>query len=366
MVAFAHALLIGSHLLGLIYSATLLLGMVALDLLRKRFRPTLYLAALAGWIVVPLSYRAIVNTTSVVEKTFWTLKPNRIALLRGFCAYSPIIPRVLAILVVLASLAYVYRRLSQSANAREINRRAPVYCAIACLVLAQLIIFFKSRFGISIYADRYVLPVSIATTLLLADLLTRVLGERLLRRLSGPLPIVALSLCLIVVCSRIAWATKVYEDIYPAPNYPRDFISQLPPEKTAVVTEMPVFTFFNIYDPAHHYIMLNDWSYDLDPQRPRVDLSGHRLMQNWKRSGFYADSIDSWDEVLASDKDFALIVFPGRNTWLKDRLLDNPAFSVREVGAVNQWFAVTVFDVHRIAPPNRRASGATTPSDSLH
>ena len=107
-----------------------------------------------------------------------------------------------------------------------------------------------------------------------------------------------LSIALLVPCCGYALTHDVYPALYPLQGYPQRLVAGIPAGAPVVFTTLPPFALLTTYDPTHRYTFLLDWTYDLDPRRVQGDLSGQRLMENWKRAGYEADRILPCAEVL--------------------------------------------------------------------
>ena len=344
----AHAILIGSHIFGILFSLGMLLGTLGVDLLLHRVRWKLYLAIVLGWLMLPISWHAIASSTSIAQNNvFWTKRPTPFDLVFGaFLFDKSILAAMLLLLLWVLVRRLVRSTTSASTSHWKISPSLPVWALVFSFVLAQIFLFTKSQFGLSGYADRYLLPLAIPLVFVLADLLTRASGPWL-RGLASPRVTGAAALFIFIPCMVHAVRKQPYAGVYPSPGFVARVVSRLPPDRTVVVTLVPLFLVLRTYDPAHHYILLDDRAYDLAHAGPGSNLSGQRLMENWKRAGFAGDSILDCTEILDRNPHFTLLLDPGRLSWLRDRLLSQPVVDASQVSSFTEWSPSTVWHVRR-------------------
>ena len=115
----AHALLVTSHLLGIVYSATVLLALILLDHRRGRARLLLWATIASSWLLLIPERAAIVATAQVGKPHFWTTQPNLSRWIGAYSAYGTEIAVVLVSLWICAVL-----RLRHSGRWRETLKQA--------------------------------------------------------------------------------------------------------------------------------------------------------------------------------------------------------------------------------------------------
>ncbi|HSU18760.1 MAG TPA: glycosyltransferase family 39 protein [Acidobacteriaceae bacterium] len=339
---FAHLLLIGSHILGLIYSFALIAGLIVFDTLRHRLHWRVYLSALAAWFLVPLSLHAIRASASVGADAFWTRKPNLLALPYGL-VISGMPPAI--ILGLLLAAVLVKRVAPRVLPAAAPNATLPpsAITLIASLVFGEILLFAKSQVGTSIFSDRYLLPLAIATTLLYAFLLARLLPAAF-QASKHP----ALSFAVLLPFCAFAASRNVYHQLYPPRGYSRQLSSLLPPGKPVVTTDMTTFMLQTMNDPTHRYLYPLDWSFDHNPQHAHQDHAGAYLLQNWKHAGYSAQEILPCPELLNTYPDFTLALDASRLDWFRSRLQQNPAYQIQAIGHSDTWQPLTLWSIHRL------------------
>ena len=354
----AHAWLIGSHILGLVYSAGLLAALVISDLHEGRRRLSLYGGVVLAWMVmVPLSYHSIRATATIAQGVFWPVRPHFRDLIFGFFAYN----HKLVLLAALLLLAAVIRRLAGSvddqASQPSSHARHALLVVGGGLVLAQLAIFAKSRIGLSVYTDRYLLPLTIAMVLVFCEGLTRAMGASLVRRSTRPLPAVLVTLAATGVLFAMGVRSDSYAQLYAGLDYPSRVEKILPPGRDVVVTYVPTFMLLRLFDPTHHYIFATDWSYD--GAKAGADLSGQRMMENVERGGFAPHEVLDLPVIVQELPEFSLLAEPDRLPWLQDRFLRSGDFEVTRVGGLADWYPMTVWRIRCLHPETGCRAGAS-------
>ncbi len=346
----AHACLIGSHILGMIYSFSLIAGMLTLGAMRGQLRWRVYLSAAATWALVPVSYHAIRSSAAIGAGVFWTTKPRAFDLLNAFTDYDWD-ALLVVYLLLLATTALVLFRGRKSHWVSPVRESGlPPIVLVASLVLAQLIIFAKSQFGTSIYADRYLLPLMIATTLIVAALLTFLL-PRFFTDNSSQLRSLSVSVIVLFLFFYFPIARRFdYGDQYPNRGLPQRITAAIPEGSPVVITQVAIFELLTTYDKQHNYLYFLDSAYDSDPSHPHGDLYGARMMESWQRAGYEEGHILECPVILSQYPHFVLILDSFREHWFEDRLLHNPAYQVTPMGSNKEWVPVTLWKIDRRYP----------------
>lgn len=343
----AHTCLVGSHILGIIYSFSLLVATLALDRARHRSRPPLYAAIVLAWLlIIPVSYHAIHSSSAIATTTFWTAKPHPSALLLPFAMYG----RLTGILLVGALLLWIATALkARRSDTIRTHRKLLPAAALALvggLLLAQLILFAKSQFGISIYADRYLLPISIVSVFLFALCLARILPLRLLAPQRTSSTLLVATLGLLPFCA-FALSRHVYADAYPSVGYPQRVTAAIPPG-AMILGGVSEFDLLARYDHAHTPVFMLNRPYQHDHPGPGDWDTG--LMENWRRAGYETGRILPCPVLFTRYSDLYVFEDVRLAPWFNDRLRYNPNFEVHELAHDNEWVPLTVWSVHRLRP----------------
>ena len=326
----AHLLLVGSHILGPLYSGIFLGGLLLRDLLLRTFRLRLYLAGLAGWIVLAVSYRNLLATAALGKPAFWTEKPHHHQFFLGFSVGSPSLRRAIAVLFLGALLTYLIRYF-RDGRLRGIRRTSITRLTlIATFFLCVPVLFLLSRVTTSIFVDRYLLPVLLGDALLLCELATRILDE-----LSLPLRVrQALFASLLVVLALV-----VRRDLplspknYPQADYTSELLALLPPGLPVVITHPGVFAEMDFYRSADRtFLTPLDWQVTLDPAMNPGYVSGTHEMENWKKLGYSASQIQSTAMILTNNPKFVVVAEDGQDVWFKRRIVDSGQYTTEDLG----------------------------------
>jgi hypothetical protein len=338
----AQAGLVLTHVLGLIFGVLMLLALAVCDLLQRRFRPTAYLAHVAGWSALLLWLPAILASAAAGKPHSWIAPPS-IALLffelthRPFIAFSHALVYVeiitLASLVLIASLAVSEsRQLSRSAP-----RRNPVIILALALSAAPFAFFLASRLVTPIFVGRYMLPSVIGLALLLAPWLQR--HPRLTR---GPAWAALLpAVLLLPIASAIA---------YQPPSLNVAAIDHLAASQPLVCDQIRDFLVMARYsrDPARIEYPL-DWPAALNGPLP--DVTSFHLLVNYRRAGYLASNIWNASQVLAQPR--FLVLDNLDSNWFRYRIASNPAFAVKPLAHIDP--------MHTLYEVQRRPAPSTTP-----
>ena len=354
--ALAHTFLVGSHLLGIVYSVSLVAGMFLLSRQWRTQRPAA-VAAASSWLLLPLSWHAAQASASIAVKPFWSKSPGADDLLTALTLSSPLATGLLALLLFLylltRTIPALRRQLSSSAPPPPPSARNPLLppaarTLILCEIAAILILFLKSQIDAPVFRERYLLPATLATTLLTAALLTRLCPPRWLRPPSF-LKTLLWSTLILAPGITAAFLRPMNEDIFPPPAFVA--VARALPPLPILATHFPAYTALSHYDPGHTYLYLLDWPYDLAPTRPATDLSSERLMQNVARAHLDGNTVLTCHDLFTRyPGDLLLLTEPRRQPWLDDRLRHNPAFRVTPLPPLPPWRGVSLWSIHRLIP----------------
>ena len=347
----ANGLLTTSHLLGVVYSALLLVALVFLDRVRGGMRPMLYAATAASWLLLLPERAAIVASLRAGKPHFWITQPSVLDLLSAYGAFSVEIAAVLALLAVLLVVAFRMEGEREMSRARAGYRaRLPIYVVTAALLLAPLAFYGEGLVWQPIFISRYLLPVVIAQALLTAEALTLipwgVILSRLLpgRALGGRVP-----QALGVGCFAAMTLVWVFREVLPQAvehrNY-TDAVSAMLPRGMPVLCE-DALSFTELIGRQHasgvRYMYLLDWPESVRPSAPRGEVSEYHLMENWRRAGYFGGSIEDRDAFLRHHREFLVLhagtaVGPDAHTVVGNPLLQR--FSVDPAYTVKRWASV--------------------------
>lgn len=291
-VFLVHALVVTSHVLGVAYSFFVLCSMVALDRLRRRWRPLLYLCAALPWLLLIPSRPAIQASARVGKPYFWTQQPGLREFLTNYTGFTVTLGAVIALLLLLVGIGLLSRRRLASTLRRAWNQRTPIYVSTALFFTIPVIFYAEGFFGPALCVSRYLQPVALATSFLVAELIY--LGIGLLpNKVRSTRPVWVLCWALFLV------ALGAYDFVY------RPRHTTLQKDYTAILTSrlprgVPIvcedaFGFTELIGRQHDspvkYTYLLDWSNSLAKDAPRLEVTQYHLMDNWRKVGYFSGSI---------------------------------------------------------------------------
>ncbi len=339
----AHALLIGSHILGLVYSFSLIVGTVLFDRHKRRVRPKLYLANLSGWLLVPVSYHAIRQSASIAQAGFWTRAPGLREYLFGFLVFGKVTVLVFPVLASLAAACLVF----SPPSAQERAAVVPVFYLLGSLTLAQTILFAKSRVGTSIYADRYLLPMSVGTVFLIALCLGTILRQLSKKGFFREAYVQLVSVSFVLCCCGYASLRRPNNELYPHRGYPERLVRSVPAGSTIIANSL-VFELLETYDPDHRAVTPFDWKFG-PRSEDHNDYSDQRLMQNWKRAGYDEANLLPCGAAFSQSANFYVLTNPLQDAWFAEHFVSNRAYRTEQVRSSAEWLSLTLWSVHRVA-----------------
>jgi hypothetical protein len=297
LVFASHACLVLSHILGVFYSSFIVAAMCLLDWSMRRWRPKLYLAAALPALLLIPCLPAIRASAAVGKPHFWSAQPSFLMFLGDYSGFSL---KVGALLLLLLIVVLVHARSLRGAIASALAARLPAYIYTAVIFLLPVLFLLAGTVGPALCVYRYLLPVTVGTVFLIAELLS-LAGSTLLQRGQGSFALWA------SVWSAFLIALLLYDFVY-LPRYnsglQKDFTGQLTsqlPQGVPVVCE-DAFGFTELVSLQHSsgvlYTFLLDWKTATAPTAPRVEVTQYHLMKNWKEHGFYSGSIQYRDNFL--------------------------------------------------------------------
>jgi hypothetical protein len=354
----ANALLITSHLLGVVYSFCVVVSMVWLDRDRGRLRPKLYLVAMASWLLLIPSLPAIRASGRVGKPFFWTTQPDWVTFVSNYTGFTLKLGIPIAILLVTIGIVLAARKSLLKTMERGYRERRPIYVVGLLLFLIPVVFYFEGFFGPALCISRYLQPVALATVYLVAELIT--IGLSIIPtslRTNGALKVAVWT---------IFFACVVVYDFRYRPHHTgleRDYtqaLTQSLPQGIPVVCE-DAFSFTEIISRQHDspvlYTYLLDWKNSLLPQSPRLEVTQYHLMENWKKVGYFSGSIQYAASFFREHPEFYIISMEdvggngpagGMNrsnligSQLHNHLAENPQYEVRlskvvPLGELKAW-----------------------------
>ena len=333
LLAFAaHLLLVGSHILGPLYSGVFLGGLIARDLWFHVFRPQLYLAAAAGWLALLVSYRNLVATAALGKPSFWTLRPNNHDLWLGLTAGDERLHKACLLLLIIAATAFLTRRRIAGTTAIVARRSITPVTLIGTFFAAVLVLFAVSRVTTSVFVDRYLLPVLLGDALLLCELATRILADM---EISGRVRQLLFFVLLLTLAQTVRHDLPLLPTEYPPLDYTGSLVKLIPPGVPAVITDPGIFAEMVFYhNRARTFITPLDWEIATSPENGLGAVSGEHEMQNWKQLGYYSNQIEPTEAILHNNPAFVVIADAASPLWFKWRVVQSGRYAITDLGLV--------------------------------
>lgn len=307
----AHALLTTSHLLGVVYSFFVLGGMVVTDRLAGRWRPGLYGAGALSWVLLLPELPAIRASAAVGKPWFWTVQPTAIRLLGPLTAFSGEVALGVLVLALLATWSVWRSGHAWQSVKVAYYRRRPVYIMTAALLMVPVAFLVEGFIGTSLFINRYLMPVSIATTFLTAELLTLIYWRGLLpARLRGLLPMlrwVSATALTGLIGVWVFWHLPGY--IMAQEAYTPKLSATLPKGVPVLLEDAWIFTevIGREHDSGVQYLYPLDWQQTVSPYAPRLEVTQYNLMKNWRKVGYFSGSIVYLKDFLARTPEFLVV-----------------------------------------------------------
>ncbi len=332
----AHLLLLGSHILGLLYSGVFLMGLVARDLWFRTFRWKLYLSVVASWSMLLLSWKNIQATSALGKPSFWTIKPHLHDLGLGFTDFDVSLRRICIVLAICVFASYMSLRGAGLRDPLVPRGKKTLYALIATFAACVLVMFAISRVTTSVYVDRYLLPVLLGAGLALCEMATLLLDWWK----PGKYARIALVIAGAIFAAYAVREAKHMHTIYPEKDYTARLAASIPSGVPAVITNGGVFVEMVHYRNQEVRLLTPvDWSIALDPMAGPGGVSGAHEMDNWKSIGYYSDQIQPTSQILAENKSFLLMSDDEHTLWFHRYVEANPHFVVSDLGEWPAGFA---------------------------
>lgn len=324
LVFLAHVFLVSSHALGILYSGASLLGLVAHDKHRGKFRFNIYACIAASWLALLPMLPVLHRISDIGKPHNWMLPPDLRAVVRfyGFTSLS----FVFTMMIVFAIL--LYSRLAT----RWTPFPMPLFVAFSWLLL-PIAVAIESQFGTILFVDRYFIPTIFAAGVLVAALLDGFgLCSRALTVTTGALwgSLTAFLFAYPVLHSYSLPSGDPSLTI-PYEQLGRQLAQQVPSYLPVVVEDANTFLPLTFYrrerDPQYYYPL--DWDAALGSESLHATVQ-YKLLRNWKNAGYLVDNILTSRQIACDFSRFVVLDSPGLS-WLRIRIQNNPDFQVQPI-----------------------------------
>jgi hypothetical protein len=344
-----QAVLVLTHVLGIIYGGLILLGLILSDAAMRRFRPRIYLFQVAGWLALLVWLPAIRSSMAAGKPTGWILMPNIGSLLSTYLfedgqqwlwplhllshyeiiQLRHVMEWVMFVPVALI-LLYGLRRLLAAGRGIESDGKISLLLLAYLLLSAPIVLFTLSRLITPVFVHRYMLPSGIGLAIILTDFADTLGADRQAspRLIWGAVAIfLAISPVLSVFALPPVDLSPQYLDV--------QRLDRLVPADTAVVAgwQEDFVKLMRFSDsPQNRYYFLLDWPTAL--VGPTGFVLDYHLMQAYRDSGYYAKNIQDSQDFLCSHQDFLVLDAEGRS-WFEIAIRRMPQY---------EWKVIDLFD----------------------
>jgi hypothetical protein len=338
--ALVHGALVLVHTYGALYSCALLGAMLLLDLYRRRFRPTAYVAVAVGWLAFTPWLRPYLHQVDVSRPRSWMPTPSVLDLIGSFSFGLFLLP----IIVLVVVIGGVLQPTTETASAPKWDaQRSPERIALIILAGALLTIplasFVVSRVVLSIFYDRYFVPSVIAWAIVLAEIVTAVTRARPVSANGNPIREIgsgSAALCLGLVLFPLFFALT-----RPRMPMPGEALAEMGLQGIPVVAESPLE-----FLPGHHYsaqtgieyYYVLDWPAALAGARnATVD---YKMMRAVNRTRGVERVVDA-AQFLCLHPRFVVLDRTDMQ-WYELRLRDHPSMATQRLGEVGGMEVILV------------------------
>jgi uncharacterized membrane protein len=356
-----HAVVVLTHVFGVLFSLLILAARLWRDLATARLRLRVYGAQLAGMAAFLLWLAPLHRQSAPLKPHYIHSVPTLYDLARVTTVELHDVYFSLALILALAALAAIARPAAGVRPSAEPRRRSPTetpaFAFAVALSLAPVLTYVYSKVGTPVLVARYLLPTLIAWTILIAFAAEELVVIPIWSAAAGTLQR-GLALVFYVVVGALFLLPAVFVARQPQQHGYGAVDSRFIDYGLPIVVENDVAYMARSWNgprPELYYYLL-DWETAMFPKNERNATVGFQLQLNSK-AHFPDLNIMSYENFLAETPRFLVADAP-TNLWAERRLLNNPAYRVTSLGPITgSSFNETMLLVERIAP----AQQATQP-----
>jgi hypothetical protein len=372
----SQSALVLSHVLGILYGALILLGLILSDAASRRFRPRLYLFPAAGWLALLVWLPSIRASMAVGKPHGWIGKPQLQYLFPAYL-FAPFQQWFLLLerhfgdtrwklvhhvieLAMLIALAVILlpglRKLLPSERRGGPDPRSALLLTGYMLLSAPLILFVLSYLVTPVFLGRYMLPSGIGLAIVLADFADARGSDSPARSRLAWAGVASLLAILPVLSSLVMPPLPSSWQFLDVQRLDRTVPANIP----VVADWADDFAKLKRYPHSPHsrYYFLLDWPAALAGPKPAV--TSYHLFASNRNAGYFSRSVQDSDTFLCSHVDFLVLDthLPGQDadgpTWFDQRVRDAPEYAWRIFDSFDSSYFPAVkrelISVHRREP----------------
>ena len=197
------------------------------------------------------------------------------------------------------------------------------------LLLVPAGVWLISQGSSSVFVARYIVPTAIGLALVQARLLAWIVPEG-----SAKKAVVGRRLLGVTAAGFAVWAMMIaavqYPGYarYPGPDQSGELVAVLPRGLPIVIEPVDLFDQLALYhqEAGLHYTVLLDWKQATAPDSLRGQVAAFHQMENWRKVGYFAASIEDSEAFLRRGTPFIDVEIDSLR-WFEDRVQGNADYA---------------------------------------
>jgi hypothetical protein len=355
-----HIAIVHTHLFGSFYSAAVLVAIISVDKYYQLYRPNIYFSIVISWLSIIFYIPSFLIQSDAGNPRSWILTPA-LAHLTDFLSLSNSslleLP-ILTFLIFIACLQFVFEDIPKerelSAKLYHPSRRQEIYLLVFAFVylLVPVFIWIVSRVIRPLYWDRYFIPSTLAWTVFLAFLTSRIISvpisaKTYKNRLTGFdfAKSLAVIIVLIALLSHILYHPISYAKIYNKQELPGLQDDTYGYNNLPVVIQFShkFFTRFHYSSVRDRYYFILDWEVAIDENSGSFSTQEYKHLDAIRRnySHIFSKNVLSTEEFLKRYNRFLVLDYIDYTQkcpssyhcpqWVEKRLLEDGNYHVEHL-----------------------------------
>jgi len=345
-IFFTHAILVWSHLYGILYGGAILAALIVWDLSRRQLRLKAYAAMIAGWLTLTPYARAIARILALGKPHGWRVAPDFPELLDAYSFGIPLWPVAVLAAIIAAGVFLSHKDVcrEQTSRSSAVSGQGALLLLGVAVMAIPLLCFVLAQWSTTLFNQRYFLPASIGLGFLLTHLVET---NTAMWGLKG-----AWARAMTVCCALLLGCMMVLPVVTALHASPAEasgfrYVDTLiPPGMPVILEDMHMFLSLSYFtgrrDRPYFYVL--DWPLASQARSPQSAALCHNTMRAWKQNGYWSDRIIDSQELLCRGQRFMVIDSPDTLPWYQAHVAGNPAFNSRLVQYLDQRHALVVVE----------------------